>query len=262
MIAIRSICIISFLLLSACAHRSPIETHLSPEPSQVPQVSVETETPSNNKESVSKTTDQPESTANEPEALSVHSKTLAENKKGSKDIAAKSAEKEKKVAKSSTSAASRVSSWDISGALAARSKNKGWSASVNWMQRGASQYQIRLSGPLGSGAVMISRSGGAVTLRDGPKTVTSSSAESLLKKQTGVSLPVTNLYYWIRGVPAPAAIQGEKRDPAGHLTQLKQAGYTIQYLQYTSAGGTLLPTHVRLQGNGIFIKFIIRNWRL
>lgn len=130
------------------------------------------------------------------------------------------------------------------------------------MQRGASQYQIRLSGPLGSGTVMISRSGGAVTLRDGPKTVTSANAESLLKQQTGIRLPVTNLYYWIRGIPAPGAVQGEKRDPAGHLTLLKQGGYTIQYLQYTSTAGTLLPTNVKLQGNGIFIKFIIKNWRV
>ena len=69
--------------------------------------------------------------------------------------------------------------------MAARSRGKGWSASLSWSQQGPSAYQIRLSGPLGSGTILITRSGGKVTLRDGPKTVSAQSAETLMKKQTG-----------------------------------------------------------------------------
>lgn len=161
-----------------------------------------------------------------------------------------------------TAAAGAVSSWEISGAMAARSKNKGWSASLNWLQQGLSQYQIRLFGPLGSGTVLINKKGRAITYRDGPKTVTSSNADELLKQQTGVRLPVNNLYYWVRGIPAPGAIQAEKRDSANHLMVLKQGGYTIEYANYTTVGKVILPTHIKLQGNGVFIKLVIKRWRI
>ncbi|KTD07409.1 lipoprotein insertase outer membrane protein LolB [Legionella jamestowniensis] len=161
-----------------------------------------------------------------------------------------------------TSSASAISSWEISGAMAARSKNKGWNASVNWLQRGIGHYQIRLFGPLGSGTVLINKKGGLVTLRDGPKTASSSNAEELLKKQTGIRLPVNNLYYWVRGLPAPGHVQSAKRDSANHLLVLKQSGYVIDYGQYTSVGKTVLPSVIRLQGNGVFIKLVIKRWRI
>lgn len=155
-----------------------------------------------------------------------------------------------------------VSSWEISGAMAARNKNKGWSASLNWVQNGPGHYQIRLSGPLGSGTVLVNKKGGVVTLRDGPKTASSSNADELLRQQTGVRLPVNNLYYWVRGLPAPGAVQSAKKDQANHLTLLRQSGYTIEYPQYTTVGKYVLPSQIRLQGNGVFIKVVIRRWRV
>lgn len=161
-----------------------------------------------------------------------------------------------------TASASAISSWEISGAMAARSKNKGWNASLNWMQRGLGQYQIRLFGPLGSGTVLINKQGGIVTLKDGPKTASSTNAEDLLKKQTGIRLPVNNLYYWVRGLPAPGSVQGAKRDSTNHLMLLKQDGYLIEYGQYMRAGNVILPSHIKLQGNGVFIKLVIKRWRV
>ncbi|MBA2709080.1 MAG: outer membrane lipoprotein LolB [Tatlockia sp.] len=171
-------------------------------------------------------------------------------------------DKIKKHGAEANSSASKITSWDISGALAARSKGKGWSASLNWIQRGAGSYQYRLSGPIGSGTILITRSGGVVTLRDGRKTTSSSNAETLLKQQTGVSLPVPNLYYWARGIPAPGAVHGTKYDESGRLQVLQQSGYTIEFQQYTSVGKAILPTSIRLQGNGVFMKLIIKNWRV
>ncbi|KTD52700.1 lipoprotein insertase outer membrane protein LolB [Legionella quateirensis] len=153
-----------------------------------------------------------------------------------------------------------VSSWDIKGALAAKSKTKGWSATMNWVQHGPGSYQIRLMGPLGGGTVLINKSGGTVTFQDGPKTSTSSNADELLLKQTGIRLPVNNLYYWVRGLPAPGGVQSEKHDQYNHLVQLRQNGYTIDFTKYTSVKGIDLPSMIRLEGNGVMIKVVIKNW--
>lgn len=177
---------------------------------------------------------------------------------------AKSAAPISKSQKTTPSAApsSFPSSWEISGAMAARSNNKSWSASLNWRQRGATHYQIRLSGPLGSGTVLINKQGSTVTYRDGPRIIYAKNAAELLRQQTGVRLPVTNLYYWVRGMPAPGGVQSAKRDSANRLALLRQSGYTIQYSQYMTVGKTVLPSHIRLQGNGVFIKLVINRWRV
>lgn len=245
MIAFKRSSVFLLLLLTACVPKKPLDETTqnleAPPASATPTVELETETPA---QSTSTT------------------KRQALTKKEATTSKTKSSAEDKKQAKADHSAAAKLSSWEISGAMAARSKGKGWSASLNWSQRGLSSYHIRLSGPLGSGTVLITRSGGAVTLRDGPKTASSSNAESLLKQQTGLSLPVTNLYYWVRGIPAPGAVQGKKYDSSGHLLALRQGGYAIDYQRYTTVANAALPSSIRLQGNGLFIKLVIKKWRV
>ncbi|MDR3502822.1 MAG: lipoprotein insertase outer membrane protein LolB [Legionella sp.] len=158
--------------------------------------------------------------------------------------------------------AETVSSWEIRGALAAKNKSKGWSAAMNWTQNGPSSYQIRLMGPLGAGAVLINKKGSTITFQDGPKRVTSTNADELLLQQTGVRLPVSNLYYWVRGLPAPGKVGSEQRDAANHLVMLRQSGYTVTFGNYTTVKGVALPGIVRLDGNGVMVKVVIKNWSI
>lgn len=155
-----------------------------------------------------------------------------------------------------------VSSWEINGALAAKSKSKGWSATLNWVQTGSSTSQIRLIGPLGGGTVIITKKGSTITFQDGNKKSTSTNGEELLKKETGISLPVNNLYYWVRGLPAPGGGESEVHDKYNHLVKLRQHGYTIDFTKYTSVNGKDLPSMIRLEGNGVMIKVIIKSWHV
>ncbi len=157
--------------------------------------------------------------------------------------------------------ASTITSWDISGALAARNKQKSWTASINWLQTGADHYQIRLIGPLGGGTVIIEKHDGIVMYRDGSKKVTASNADKLLLEQTGVRLPVKNLYYWVRGIPAPGTSSKERHAKGEPLTQFNQSGYTITYAQYMEVNGMMLPSKIRLEGNGVLIKLVIKRWK-
>ncbi|HBI22474.1 MAG TPA: outer membrane lipoprotein LolB [Legionella sp.] len=159
-----------------------------------------------------------------------------------------------------TRMASTLSAWDINGAIAAKSGKKAWTASLNWHQQAVNQYQIRLFGPLGGGSVIIEQRGTAVTYRDGPEAITSTHADDLLQKKTGVRLPVKNLYYWVRGIPAPASVQSAAYDSDHRLISLHQAGFTIDYPAYTAVGGMNLPSKIRLQGHDVLIKLVIKHW--
>lgn len=163
---------------------------------------------------------------------------------------------------SSHNQASNISSWDLSGAIAARNKTKSWTASINWQQQGPNRYQIRLLGPLGGGTIVVEKQGNVVTYRDGPKKIASSDADKLLFAQTGVRLPVNSLYYWVRGIPAPGNVNSEKHATGGATSELHQDGYTITYLQYTLVNNTPLPTKIRLEGRGVMIKLVIKHWKI
>ena len=157
---------------------------------------------------------------------------------------------------------SKVSAWDIKGAMSAKYKNNGWSASLNWHQQGANNYKLRLFGPLGGGSVVISKHGQVVTYQDGADKESSTNAAQLLQRKTGIKLPVNNLYFWVRGISAPGSVQAASYDEYNHLKTLKQAGYTINYVRYTSVNGTDLPSKISLQGHGVSIKLVIKSWTL
>ena len=156
----------------------------------------------------------------------------------------------------------QIHAWEITGAIAARNQRQGWTASLNWAQQGPENYQIRLFVPLGSGTALISRKNGLTTYQDGKQQSSAQNAEQLLQQKTGISLPVNNLYYWIRGIPAPGAVTLEKRDNLNHLQLLEQSGYKIEYIQSKQANGMILPKQLKLSGADVQIKIVIKQWRI
>lgn len=150
--------------------------------------------------------------------------------------------------------------WHLSGAIAAKRRHKGWLASIDWQQQGANQYLIHLFGPLGGGAVLIEKKDTLVTYQDGPQRYSAMSAEALLQQQTGIQLPITNLYYWVRGVPAPGPIVTAIHDKDQHLLKLTQAGYRLTYADYQRVNRLFLPTKILLQGRDIQVKLVIKHW--
>lgn len=168
-------------------------------------------------------------------------------------------EKGRAIANENLGANTNISSWEISGALVARNQKKSYSASINWLQQGTEHYQIRLIGPLGGGTIIIEKQNGVVRFRDGSKRIESASADQLLLSQTGVRLPVHNLFYWVRGLPAPSG-KISARTNNQEISEFHQNGYTISYLEYAT-GGRQLPTKIRIVGHGVFMKLVIKQWK-
>lgn len=158
--------------------------------------------------------------------------------------------------------ATSIQSWDLSGAMSARGASKAWSAQIHWQQSGAHEYQIRLFGPLGGGTVIIDGHKGRTTYTDGSKQISSKNPDALFEQQTGLRLPVQNLYYWVRGLPAPGPISAKTWGPNHTLSTLSQDGYSINYSNYTMTHQALLPTKIRLEGHGLLIKLVIKQWNI
>ena len=159
-------------------------------------------------------------------------------------------------------AAKHLSTWQITGAVAAKTKNKSWTASLDWQQQALNRYQLRLYGPLGGGTVLVEKNGRTITYQDGPKKVKTTDIDQLLYRETGVHVPLHNLYYWVRGVKAPGSAQSEQYDAQGHLIQLNQSGYLVHFENYQTIKNKALPMKIRASGPGGSLKLIIKHWEV
>ena len=155
-----------------------------------------------------------------------------------------------------------ISSWQIQGAMALRTREKSSSSSLTWKQS-ASDYQIHLFGPMGVGHIDITGNKTQVTLRTAShKKYTANTPEELMQTQLGWHLPVTHLKYWIRGLPAPDVPAHKHFDLYHHLDSLDQEGWHIAYKRYTSQHGTDLPTKMELHNNDLNVRIVIKEWNI
>jgi|GEM_PF-167116 len=156
----------------------------------------------------------------------------------------------------------RVHTWRLSGALAMRLPHRAFSASLNWQQKSSRNYLINLFGPLGVGAVRITGTSRLVTLKESNgKTYQARSAQTLMQKNLGWAIPVNNLYFWVRGLPAPGASSHLTFDRYHHLTQLRQSGWRIRFSSYTAKGSYDLPNKIQFSSHNLSGTLIISRWQ-
>lgn len=160
-----------------------------------------------------------------------------------------------------------ISQWELHGKLGIRTSDDSGSASLKWAQQ-ASDYQINLSGPLGQKRMIITGTPHKVRLeQSGSEPLEARSAEALIKKAAGWTLPVAQLTYWVRGVPAPKQrITHLQQNAAGLLAQLEQGGWSITYSQYKNyplGNQTFaLPGKITAEHKDVRLVLVVRDWKM
>lgn len=155
----------------------------------------------------------------------------------------------------------QLSNWNIKGAVSIRSAQGGNLGAFNWQQNSKASYKIQVAGPLNMGSVqIIGRSKQITLIKSDGKQASASSPENLMQQQLGWYLPISNLYYWVRGLAAPGIPAQKSFDGAGHLTQLAQEGWNIQLRQFRSINNYELPTRLELYNPELKIKIVIHSW--
>lgn len=155
----------------------------------------------------------------------------------------------------------KVRSWHAEGSIGARSAQKGWNAYYSWQEQ-SKNYSIQLFGPLGVNRMELTGNNQNVTLQTTTKTYTANSPEQLVKQQLGWHLPVTNLRYWIRGLPIPGLNFSRTLDTNNHLASLEQDGWNLQYERYVSINGIDLPHKIVLRNPRWQVRLVITQWQI
>lgn len=155
-----------------------------------------------------------------------------------------------------------IQQWHINGALGLRTSRQAFSGSFVWQQQ-PNQYVLQTFGPLGTYSMrLVGSTTGVILQTAADKRYQANDPESLLKQQLGWDLPVSNLYYWIRGIPAPAIPAATRLDKQNHLLQLAQQGWNIEYQGYQNVNGIDLPNRLVLTNPSVSIRIVIKNWNI
>lgn len=154
---------------------------------------------------------------------------------------------------------SSLSDWEFRGDILLKTPQRKLSANVYWQQQ-AQAYHILFFGPFGVGAVSLDGQPGQVHLKDGHHNdYSAGSPEALMQGQLGWSLPVSSLYYWVRGLPAPGPITSVHYDMYHRIDTLEQLGWRIQYLDYQRVQLLELPQKIIFTRKGYNMHLTIES---
>ena len=150
----------------------------------------------------------------------------------------------------------QAAQWEMQGRAAVAIGAHGWQASVDWRQRGADTV-VHLSGPLGVGASVLRLGPGGLSVNDAPP---SPDAVASMQQRIGFDLPVSNLRYWLLGVPDPGLPYTLRLNDQSRAAQLIQGGWTVDYLRYQRAAVDALPGMLVLSRAGVRVRIVIDQW--
>ncbi len=152
--------------------------------------------------------------------------------------------------------------WTLSGRIGVSQGHQAWSGSLRWVQDGP-RYRVDLVGPLGQGRLGITGDEGGVVVRaaDG-EIYTDDDPDALVRRLTGLEVPLSGLRYWVRGLPQPDRPSRLQGDSQGRLTRLDQGGWRVEYPRYRQVATLDLPTLVRADQGELKVRLAVERWQI
>lgn len=146
----------------------------------------------------------------------------------------------------------KMSHWQASGSMSIQQANRTTAFSFQWQQN-QKHYTLQLFAPLGLGSLRIVGDADHVELwQSATQKITAKTPEILMQRELGYAVPITSLYYWIRGLP----------DPRMPMTKMQQQDWKINFLDFKIVSGFNLPTKIILENKIMHVKIVITRWDL
>lgn len=150
-------------------------------------------------------------------------------------------------------------------------RNQTQTIRFSWQQHD-DNYTIKLSGTFGLGATTIKGAKDLVEIARGNKVLASSNnPDQLLKRTTGLDLPVNNLRHWALGLSASSASDGASTTTINRLFRCKatdhcelnpiqEDNWAISYPQVSNYDGLALPKKMLARTDGIQLTIVVNEW--
>ncbi len=154
----------------------------------------------------------------------------------------------------------RVDDWTMSGRIAVRTPDDGFSASLRWIQI-EETFDARVNGPLGVGAIHLSGDLEQVRIEHGDGEIeVFQDPERSLTRRLGWTVPVASFRYWALGIEGPGPVDAISTDDSGRLARLRQQGWDVEYVEYQGDAGADLPRKLIADNGDVKLTVLIRRW--
>lgn len=162
-------------------------------------------------------------------------------------------------------AVQQLEQYQTRGAFAYLTDQKKVYARFFWQQYSPDRYRLLLTNPLGSTELELNVQKSVVQLTDNQgKRYVSDNPEEMIRKLTGMEIPLNNLRLWMLGLPGDATdFRLDDRYRLNKLTyQQGNLTWTVTYQDYNTDLPTPLPSRLELQQGDQRIKLKMDNWTL
>lgn len=150
--------------------------------------------------------------------------------------------------------------WRAEGKIKIVTNGESQTAAFDWQQH-KGNYAIHFFGPFGAGSSWLRRTSKGVTLElPNRPPMQASSPEQLLFDAAGWQAPISNLQYWIKGVPAPKTPATQSPEISSEGIAFEQAGWQISAERLKDTDGFLLPGKVTGSNGNTQVTVIIKRW--
>lgn len=151
--------------------------------------------------------------------------------------------------------------WTLRGRLGVSDGHDGGSGSLEWSQHDR-QFRFSVHAPVTGKTWTLSGGPGHVVLEGlRAEAITGEDASALLERELGWRVPVTELVAWARGARAPGEARVEFRAD-GLPSQIDQAGWKVQFLDYDEGRSPPLPSKVFASRGSYKVRLSIREWTI
>lgn len=152
--------------------------------------------------------------------------------------------------------------FNLTGRISIQDDQQRISGGIRWQHTEMTDEVLLLS-PLGQVMAHIARDHEGVRLTTTEQKIFyAADVESLTEDILGWRIPLTGLQYWAQGLHSPVTSSIKDLDENDRVVTIRQDGWEIEYLSYTTIPSTLKqrPRVLALGYESLKIRLVIDNW--
>lgn len=155
----------------------------------------------------------------------------------------------------------KLERYGLTGRVAVAAQGQGFTASLRYSQE-PRRSNLALDGPLGIGGMRVDIDGEDITIATsrGEK-LDGDAARGELERRLGFALPLTELRWWLLGLPAPGEASINQDGSSGEIRDFTQNGWHVSINTRAAGLGFALPQRLTAERDGARLKLLVENWQ-
>jgi outer membrane lipoprotein LolB len=160
----------------------------------------------------------------------------------------------------------KLDRYGLTGRVAVAANGQGFTANLRYAQQ-PRRSDLALDGPMGLGGVRVAIEGDDLRIEtSGGKQFDGPEARAELERRLGFALPLTELRWWLLGIPAPGDADVTEDSGSGEIRGFTQHGWRVSIDSRAPGLGFALPQKLTAERTGVEredarMKLLVERWQ-